>query len=109
MEALGQADAVDATLDYYDDPVDVYRVTLTGHEQLTRQARRRLAERKRQASSSGGRARRASRHEQAAALRAAQSAASGGTQRLAFTAPGRGWYYVEHRERRPAAARTRSL
>jgi hypothetical protein len=28
-------------------------------------------------------------------LRAAQSIAPGSTQRFTFTAPGRGWYYVE--------------
>ena len=89
----GKQRTVDATLDYYDDPVDVYRVSLTGHEKLT-------------AKLSGDwqdakvklvlwRPNTASVAEQTSTLRAAQSAASRGTQRLTFTAPGRGWYYVE--------------
>jgi subtilisin family serine protease len=83
-----------ATLDYYDDPVDVYRIALSGRERVNAQltggwgganvdlvlwkpGTRRV---------DGLRAQK---------LRAAQSIMPGGSQRLTFTAPGRGWYYLE--------------
>jgi subtilisin family serine protease len=91
----GKQRTVDATLDYYDDPVDVYRVALTGHEKLTARltgdwqgARVKLVLWRPSTAS-------VVNQQQSSTLRAAQSAASSGTQRLTFTAPGRGWYYVE--------------
>jgi subtilisin family serine protease len=83
-----------ATVDYYDDQVDVYRVALGGGERLT-------------ASLTGnwpganvnlvlwkpGTQRVDALGMQT--LRAAQSIKPGGTQRVAYTAPGRGWYYLE--------------
>jgi subtilisin family serine protease len=84
-----------ASLDYYDDPVDVYRVSLGPHERLV-------------AKLAGGwpgaqvslvlwkpGTVRVSDAAAARKLRAAQSASPGSTQHLRYTAPGRGWYYVE--------------
>ena len=90
----GKQRTVNATLDYYDDPVDVYRVSLTGHEKLTARLSSDWQDAKvklvlwRPSTASVA-------NQQTSTLRAAQSAASRGTQRLTFTAPGRGWYYVE--------------
>ena len=90
----GKNVVVNATLDYYDDPVDVYRVELNGHQKLTAKLIGALPGatvdlvlwRPNTASVANA---------QTVKLRAAQSLAPGATQRLAFTAPGRGWYYVE--------------
>jgi subtilisin family serine protease len=83
-----------ATGDYYDDPVDVYRIALSGREKLGAklvagwpgaQASLTLwlpATR----SVDGARAR---------TLRAAMSAVPGASQQLRYTATGKGWYYVE--------------
>jgi len=85
---------VTATVDYYDDRVDVYRVVLSGGERLTakltggwpganlnlvlwRPGTRRIDDARTQT------------------LRAAQAIAPGSRQHIGFTAPGRGWYYVE--------------
>ena len=90
----GKDRTVTATVDYYDDPIDVYRIALTGRERLTaklagawpgasvhlvlwKPGTKRLAD------------------APARTLRAAQAVAPGARQHLAFTAPGRGWYYVE--------------
>jgi len=85
---------VRASVDYYEDPVDVYRVSLGAHEQLAARvvgawpgAQVRLSLWK-----PGTRRIDETR---AKTLRAAQSAAPGSTQRVQFTAPGRGFYYVE--------------
>jgi len=83
-----------ATLDYYDDQVDVYRVALSGGERLT-------------ASLTGawpganvnlllwrpGTSRVDDLRSQS--RRVAQSILPGSTQHVAFKAPGRGWYYLE--------------
>ena len=83
-----------ATLDYYDDQVDVYRIALSGGERVTasltgawpgasvdlvlwKPGTRRVDDLRTQA------------------LRAAQSIGPGSTQHVAFKAPGRGWYYLE--------------
>jgi subtilisin family serine protease len=90
----GKRTALTATLDYYDDPVDVYRVALAPHERLTA---------KLNGSGTGaqvsltlwrpGTRQVASSFQRS--LRAAQSALPGARQHLAFTSPTRGWYYVE--------------
>jgi hypothetical protein len=90
----GKQITVNATLDYYDDPVDVYRVALGPRERITA---------KLSASWAGaqvnlvlwkpGTRRIADQREKT--LRAAQSVSPGSRQRVTFTAPGRGWYYVE--------------
>jgi subtilisin family serine protease len=92
----GQRAKVTASLDYYDDRADVYRVALAPHQRLS-------------AKLSGGWAgaqvnlvlwrpstkRVDDTTTRAVALRAAQSALPGSTQHVSFKAPGRGWYYVE--------------
>jgi subtilisin family serine protease len=83
-----------ASVDYYEDPVDVYRVSLGPHERLAAKA---------VAAWPGARVRlslwrpgtRRIDETHARTLRAAQAAAPGTTQRVEFTAPGRGSYYVE--------------
>jgi subtilisin family serine protease len=96
----GKDRKVTATIDYYDDPVDVYRVALSGRERLTaklagawpganvslvlwKPGTKRLDD-------AGSRT-----------LRAAQAVAPGANQHIAFTAPGRGWYYVEVKVSKP--------
>ena len=94
----GRRDKIDATIDYWDDPVDVYRIQLQAkqllHVQLT---------------ASGGASlrlelwkpktvhvdRAASRHD---------LAASSLTKTLNFRAPGRGWYFLEVRAASPGFA-----
>ena len=90
----GKQVKVSATVDYYDDQIDVYRVALSGRERITanvaagwsgaqvslmlwKPGTKRIDETK------------------AKTLRVAQSAMPGSTQKVTFTAPGRGWYYVE--------------
>jgi hypothetical protein len=90
----GKQVKIDATVDYYDDQVDVYRIALSGGERvaakltggwpgasvslvLWKPGTRRVDDLRAQT------------------LRAAQSIAPGSTQRVTFKAPGRGWYYVE--------------
>jgi subtilisin family serine protease len=85
---------IDATVDYYDDQVDVYRIALAGGERvaakltgawpganvslvLWKPGTRRVDDLRAQT------------------LRAAQSIAPGSMQRVTYKAPGRGWYYVE--------------
>jgi subtilisin family serine protease len=83
-----------ATIDYYDDPIDVYRIALSGRERITANV------------AAGWTGARVSlmlwkpgtkRIDEAKAktLRVAQSAMPGASQKVTFTAPGRGWYYVE--------------
>ena len=83
-----------ASVDYYEDPVDVYRVALAPNERLTAKvvggwpgAQVKLALWR-----PGTRNVDEPRSKD---LRAAQSAAPGSTQQVRFTARGRGWYYVE--------------
>jgi hypothetical protein len=85
---------VKATVDYYDDQIDVYRIKLSGGERLSakltgewsganvnlvlwRPGTRRVEDLGSQR------------------LRAAASFAPGAVQKVTFRAPGRGWYYVE--------------
>jgi subtilisin family serine protease len=90
----GKQVKITATVDYYDDQVDVYRIALSGGERvaakltggwdganvnlvLWKPGTMRVDDFRMQT------------------LRAAQSIAPGSTQRVTFKAPGRGWYYVE--------------
>jgi subtilisin family serine protease len=90
----GKQVKINATVDYYDDQVDVYRIALSGGERvaakltgdwpgasvslvLWKPGTRRVDDLRTQT------------------LRAAQSISPGSTQRFTFKAPGRGWYYVE--------------
>ena len=91
----GKRQRVDATLDYYDDPVDVYRVVLRKREKL-------------QAALTAGwpganvqlelwrpGTRKVDVASTVRKLRAAQSLTAGGNQRLRFVAPVAGSYYIE--------------
>jgi thermitase len=90
-----------ATLDYYDDPVDVYRVSLGPHEHLAAKVA---------AAWAGARVsltlwKPGTTHVdtvQSRSLRVVQSAAPTASQHIAFTAMGRGWYYVEVKVATPA-------
>jgi len=96
----GKKDTIAATVDYWDDPVDVYKVVLDGHEQLRAQLT---------AAGAGASLslelwrpgtvhvdRPSSQH-----LLAVKAAAPGASQHLSFRAPGRGWYYLEVRSVSP--------
>src|SRR5207253_1509028 len=91
---LGKQRTLGATADYYDDPVDVYRVALARGQRL---------ELKLGASWTGARVRlelwkpgtRRVDEAREKKSRVAASAAPRARQRLSFTAPERGWYYVE--------------
>jgi subtilisin family serine protease len=96
---FGKRVKLDATLDYYDDPIDVYRITLSGHETLNASV---------QAGWSGANVslilwRPPTLHVATASstFRAAQSVAAGASQSLTYTAPGRGWYYLEVKDAAP--------
>jgi subtilisin family serine protease len=90
----GKQIKLSATVDYYDDQIDVYRIALSGGERVAAK----LA-----GSWSGanvnlvlwkpGTSRVDDLRTQT--LRAAQSIAPGSTQSVTFRAPGRGWYYIE--------------
>jgi subtilisin family serine protease len=90
----GKKSSFTATLDYYDDPIDVYRVALGPHERLTAKANGTWA---------GAQVRltlwrpgtQAVETTRQTGLRAAQSATPGGRQHVTFTSRTRGWYYVE--------------
>jgi subtilisin family serine protease len=99
----GKKAKVAASLDYYDDPVDVYRISLGPHERLVARV-------------AGGwpgaqvnlvlwkpGTKRVNDASTPKALRAAQSVAHGSTQSLRYTAPGRGWYYVEVKAAAPGS------
>jgi subtilisin family serine protease len=90
----GKKQSLTATLDYWDDPVDVYRVSLGPRERLAAKVN---------GSWAGAQVKltlwrpgtRAVELPNQAGLRAAQSASPGGRQHVTFTARARGWYYVE--------------
>jgi len=94
----GRRDTIDATIDYWDDPVDVYRIQLQPkqllHVELT---------------ASGGAGLRLElwKPKTVHVDRAASQpdlAASSATKTLNFHAPGRGWYYLEVRAASPGFA-----
>jgi hypothetical protein len=99
----GTAQHVTATLDYYDDPVDVYRVVLRKHQRLSTTV---------DASWTGANVtlelwrpgtRKVDVPANVRKLRAAQSAKSGARQHLAFVAPAAGSYYVEVKANSPGS------
>jgi hypothetical protein len=90
----GKKSALTATLDYYDDPVDVYRVALGPHEHLSARMNSNWAGAQVSLTLWKPATQRVEVPHQTR-LRAAQSAAPGAQQHIAFTAPARGWYYVE--------------
>jgi subtilisin family serine protease len=98
----GKRDTVRATLDYWDDPVDVYRILLAAHEHVAA-----AVDAEWENANVGlelwrpetihvdrpGSARLLARH----------SAVPGASQRISFTAPRRGWYYLEVRAAAPGS------
>ena len=95
----GKKVAFTATLDYYDDPVDVYRVALLGGETLKANVQAQWA-----GASVGLTLWRPPTVHIAKAppsLIAAQSAKTSATPAISFTAPGRGWYYLEIKDASP--------
>ncbi|HZC31624.1 MAG TPA: hypothetical protein VE261_08895, partial [Gaiellaceae bacterium] len=95
----GKSVKFQATVDYYDDPIDVYRISLAGHERLTATLTAEWAG----ANTNLVLWRPHTVHVASApvSLRAAQSAVPGPVQHLAFTAPSRGWYYLEVKDAAP--------
>jgi subtilisin family serine protease len=99
----GKSIPVTATVDYYDDPVDVYKVSLGPGERL----KAKLAATWPGANVSLILWKPGTVHVSAPdakpQLRAAQSAGSGSNQQLAFTSKSRGWYYVEVKDVSPGS------
>jgi subtilisin family serine protease len=99
----GKGQRLDATLDYYDDPVDVYRVQLAKHQKLTASLTAAWTgasvalELWRPGTRKVDDARAVRR------FRAAQSAGAGAHQRVRFVAPTAGWYYVEAKVNSPGS------
>ena len=92
---------MNATLDYYDDPVDVYRVQLGKHQKLTAA----LTAGWTGASVALELWRPGTRKVDVAStvrkLRAAQSASAGAHEQVRFVAPAAGWYFVEAKVNSP--------
>jgi subtilisin family serine protease len=96
----GKSAALKATLDYYDDPVDVYRVALSRGEHLAA----RVAPAWAGAHVTLTLWKPGTTHvdtAQSRSLRVVQSATPATVQKIGFTAKGRGWYYVEVRASSP--------
>jgi len=96
----GKHDKVVATVDYWDDPVDVYRVQLQGHERLSASV----------VAAPGGSSLRLELwrpgtvhvdRASSARMLAVEPAPPSGSPHVTFKAPGRGWYYVEVRAASP--------
>ena len=92
----GKNDTIVATVDYWDDPVDVYRIQLQGHERLRAAV----------TGAAGGASlglelwRPGTVHVDVSSskrLLAVEPAPPAGAQHVTFRAPGRGWYYLEVR------------
>jgi hypothetical protein len=103
VQMWGKTIPVSATLDYYDDPVDVYKVAIGPGEQL----KARLT-----ASWAGANVnlvlwKPGTTHVQGTQarpqLRAAQSVAAGAVQQLTYRSKVRGWYYVEVKAAAPGS------
>ncbi|MES1248641.1 MAG: S8 family serine peptidase [Actinomycetota bacterium] len=99
----GQTQSFSATLDYYDDPVDVYRVEVRKGQTLKVAVN---------ASWTGANVsvelwrpgtRKVDVPANVPKLRAAQSAGGSATPHIAFRAPATGWYYVEVKTGSPGA------
>ena len=97
----GKSIPVTATLDYYDDPVDVYKVALGPGERL----KAKLSATWTGANVSLTLWKPATIHVSGSkvkpGLRAAQSVGSGAAEQLTYRAKGRGWYYVEVKDASP--------
>jgi len=85
---------VKATVDYFDDPVDVYRIALQPRERLNATLVGRWPGAKVKLELWRPQTVRLAQADPRK-LRAAQSVRPGAFQQLSFRAPGRGWYFVE--------------
>jgi hypothetical protein len=99
--AWGKSRTLTATLDYYDDPVDVYRVSIGPHERLVAKADGSWPGA--QISLTLWRPGTKRVETNSRTLQAARSVAAGAVQRVAYTARGRGWYYVEVKDVSPGS------
>jgi subtilisin family serine protease len=97
----GATQRVQATLDYYDDPVDVYRVVLRRHQQLKATVTAAWPGASVQLELWRPGTKEVDRAATVRKLRAAQSAIPGGVQHVRFVAPKLGTYYVEVRASAP--------
>jgi hypothetical protein len=97
--AWGKDRTLTATLDYYDDPVDVYRVAIGPGEKLVAKATGSWAGA--QISLTLWRPGTKRVETNSRTLQAARSLASGAVQRVAYTAKSHGWYYVEVKDASP--------
>jgi subtilisin family serine protease len=95
----GKERTLSATLDYYDDPVDVYRVSIGPGEHLVARATGSWAGA--QIGLTLWRPGTKRVESNSRTLQAARSLTAGATQRVAYTAKGRGWYYVEVKDASP--------
>jgi subtilisin family serine protease len=95
----GKERSLSATLDYYDDPVDVYRVAIGPGEKLVAKATGAWAGA--QISLTLWRPGTRRVETTSRTLQVARSLTSGAVQRVAYTAKGRGWYYVEVKDASP--------
>ncbi len=95
----GKDRTLSATLDYYDDPVDVYRVAIGPDEKLVAKATGSWTGA--QISLTLWRPGTKKVESNSRTLQAARSLMSGAVQRVAYTAQGRGWYYVEVKDASP--------
>jgi hypothetical protein len=93
----GKQDKLQATIDYWDDPVDVYRIKLQKHQLLTTQL-----------TANGGPGfelelwKPGTRHVDRASSQQ-DLAAQSTTKRLRFKAPAGGWYYLEVKASSPGS------
>jgi subtilisin family serine protease len=97
----GSSHRVNATLDYYDDPVDVYRVVLRKHQKLKASVSATWAGANVQLELWRPGTTQVDRPANVRKYRAAASAGQGAQQRVAFVAPTAGSYYVEVRASAP--------
>jgi Subtilase family len=86
---------IGATADYYDDPVDVYRVALGPREKLSARVTGSWAGAQVNLVLWKPATQKVDDARKNEPLRAAQSASPGSSQHMTFTARARGWYYVE--------------
>jgi hypothetical protein len=98
---IGKKRSLTATLDYYDDPVDVYRIALSGREKLVANMN---------AGWTGANVsltlwKPGTLHvddpKTDSRFRVAQSAHPGSSKRIRYTAHAKGWYYLEARATSP--------
>jgi subtilisin family serine protease len=91
----GASARLTASIDYYDDPRDVYRISIGPHQKLTARVTGSWPGARVSLSLWRPGTKRVDVAGTVKTLRAAQSSAPGSVQRVTFTSPRRGWYYLE--------------